>query len=203
MDRFFKKWRNRYFEGIAWMKIDEGFASMMYIAATLSMYFIICQVIPEKTNQYAILMGVNVFLVYVYSVISNNFIKNNTVRMVQLIGFIIIEILVLLILGRGLDLWFAIGLMFIPIAVAVSMVFVQENYLFFEDFINIKNIDRFGTVVITTGIPTLTAAIPLMYMPWSIFVKILIVIAFMAIMPYVAWADSEDIGIFGAIGVEW
>ena len=106
-------------------------------------------------------------------------------------------------IARDLNFWLLFALFVVPIVIALAMIYVGENYIDFEDFINLKGIGNFGTVVLTTLIPVITIATPLIFLEWSILTKIAIVASFMLIAPLVCWADSERYGIFGALGIEW
>ena len=203
MSKFWKSLKSRYFEGIAWMKVDEGLPSMMYLATTIMEIFILCKVTPENAMQYGKTLGVNLVLVYLYSIVINQFNQNSTVRLVQRLGFVGIALLLGFTIARGLNFLLLFALFVVPIVVAIGMVYVEENCVDFEDFINLKNIGNFGTVVLTTLIPVITIIAPLIFLEWSIWAKIAIVASFMLIAPLVCWADSEHYGIFGAIGFEW
>lgn len=203
MNKFLKGMKRRYFEGIEWMKLDEGLASMMYWAATIIEIFILCKLTPEHAMQCTKILGVNLILVYLYSLVTSIFISSNIVTLIQGLGFIGIELLVGFTIGKGLNFWLLFALFAIPIIVAIAMIYVQENYFGFEDFIKCHRISNFGIVVLTTLIPVITITIPLFSLEWNIFTKVAIIIAFMLIAPFICWADSKDYGIFGAIGIEW
>lgn len=204
MNKFWKGFKRRYLEGIAWMKVDEGLPSMMYLATTLMGIFILCKVTPENAMQYAKTLGVNLVLVYLYSIVANQFNQNGSiVRFVQSLGFVVMELSLGFTIARGLNFWLLFALIVVPIVVALAMIYVEENYVDFEDFIKLKGIGNFGTVVLTTLIPVITITAPLISLEWSIFTKIAIVAGFMLIAPLVCWADSERYGIFGAMGFEW
>ena len=203
MNKFWKGLKMRYLEGIAWMKVDEGLPSMMYLAATIMEIFILFKATPENAMQYAKTLGVNLVLVYLYSIVVNQFNQNSTVRLVQRLGFVAIGLFLGFTVARGLNFWLLFALFVVPILVALAMIYVEENYVGFEDFINLKGIGKFGTVVLTALIPVITITAPLIFLEWSIFAKIAIVAGFMLIAPLVCWADSEKYGIFGAMGIEW
>lgn len=203
MKKFWKGLKKRYLEGIAWMKLDEGLPSMMYLAATIVEIFILCKVTPENYMQYIKTLGVNLVLVYLYSIMVNQFDQNRTSKLVQGLGFIAIGLFVGCTIAKGTNFLLLLALFVVPIIVAIAMIFVQENYVGFEDFINLKGIGNFGTVVLTTLIPVITITVPLIFLEWSILTKIAIIVAFMLIAPLVCWVDSEGYGIFGALGIEW
>lgn len=203
MNKLWKGLKKRYLEGIVWMKVDEGLPSMMYLAATIMEIFILCKVTPENAMQYAKTLGVNIVLVYLYSIVVNQFNQNSTVRLVQRLGFVAIGLFLGFTIARGLNFWILFALFVVPILVAIAMIYVQENHVLFEDFINLKGIGNFGTVVLTTLIPAITITVPLIFLEWSIWAKIATVAGFMLIAPFVCWADSERYGIFGAMGIEW
>ena len=133
----------------------------------------------------------------------NQFIPNNTVKIVQELGFVVIGLFIGFTIARGLNILLLFALFVVPIFVAFTMMLVQDNCVGLEDLINLKRIGNIGTVVLTTLIPVITITVPLIFLEWSIFAKIAIVAAFMVIAPLVCWADSENYGIFGALGIEW
>lgn len=203
MNKFLKGLKRRYFKGIEWMKVDEGLSSMMYLAVTIMEIFILCKVIPENAMQYAKTLGVNCVLVYLYSIWVNQFNQNSTVKLVQRIVFIGIALLIGSTIARGLNLLLLFALFVVPIIVAFGMIFVQGEHVLFEDFINMKGIGNVGTVVLTTLIPVLAIIVPLILLEWAILTKIAIVAGFMLVAPLICWADYENYGIFGALGIEW
>lgn len=203
LNKFWKGLKKRYLIGIAEMKVDEGLPSMMYLATTIMEIFILCKVIPENAMQYIKTLGVNLVLIYVYSIVVNKFIQNGTVRLVQRLGFVAIGLFLGFTIARGLNFWLLFALFVAPILVAIAMIYVQENYVGFEDFINLKNIGNFGTVVLTTLIPAITITVPLIFLEWNFLTKIAVVIAFLLTAPLICWADSEGYGILGAMGIEW
>ena len=83
------------------------------------------------------------------------------------------------------------------------MIYVEENCALFEDFIELKKIGNFGTVVLTTLIPVIAIMIPLIFMRFSIWYIIVIVPGFLLIAPLVCWAEHEEYGILGAMRIEW
>ena len=185
------------------MKVDAGLTSMMYLAATIVEIFILCKVTPENYMQYIKTLGVNLVLVYLYSIVVNQFDQNSTSKLVQGLVFVAIGLFVGCTIARGINFLLLLALFVVPIIVAIAMIFVQENGVLFEDFINLKGIGNFGTVVLTTLIPVITITVPLIFLEWSILYKIAIIVAFMLIAPLVCWADSEGYGIFGTLGIEW
>ena len=203
MKKFWKGLKKRYLNGIAEMKVDAGLTSMMYLAATIVEIFILCKVTPENSMQYIKTLGVNLVLVYLYSIVVNQFDQNSTSKLVQGLVFVAIGLFVGCTIARGINFLLLLALFVVPIIVAIAMIFVQENCVLFEDFINLKGIGNFGTVVLTTLIPVTTITVPLIFLEWSILYKIAIVAGFMLIAPLVCWADSEGYGIFGALGIEW
>jgi len=162
--------------------------------------FILCKVTPENAMQYTKTLGVNLVLVYLYSVVINQFNQNSTVKLIQRLGFVAIGLFVGATIAKGINF---LLLFVVPIIVAIAMIFVQENCVLFDDFINLKGIGNFGTVVLTTLIPVITITVPLIFLEWSILYKIAIVAGFMLIAPLICWVDSEGYGIFGALGIEW
>ena len=203
MKKFCKGVKKRYLNGIAEMKVDAGLTSMMYLAATIVEIFSLCKVTPENAMQYTKTLGVNLVLVYLYSFVVNQFDQNSTSKLVQGLVFVAIGLFVGCTIARGINFLLLLALFVAPIIVAIAMIFVQENCVLFEDFINLKGIGNFGTVVLTTLIPVITITVPLIFLEWSILYKIAIVAGFMLIAPLVCWADSEGYGIFGALGIEW
>ena len=203
MKKFWNGLKKRYLNGIAEMKVDAGLTSMMYLAATIVEIFILCKVTPENAMQYTKTLGVNLVLVYLYSFAVNQFDQNSTSKLVQGLGFVAIGLFVGCTIARGINFLLLLALFVVPIIVAIAMIYVQENNVLFEDFINLKGIGNFGTVVLTTLIPVITITVPLIFLEWSILYKIAIVAGFMLIAPLVCWADSEGYGIFGALGIEW
>ena len=149
------------------------------------------------------LSGVTLQMIKISIMVVNQFNQNSMVRMVQRLGFIAIGLFLGFTIAKGLNFWFLFAMFVAPILIALAMIYMEENYVGFEDFINLKGIGNFGTVVLTTLVPAITITVPLIFMEWSIFVKIAIVVAFMLIAPLICWADSEGYGIFGAMGVEW
>ena len=203
MKKFLNGLKKRYLNGIAEMKVDAGLTSMMYLAATIVEIFILCKVTPENYMQYIKTIGVNLVLVYLYSIVVNQFDQNSKSKLVQGLVFVAIGLFVGCTIARGINFLLLLALFVAPIIVAIAMIFVQENCVLFEDFINLKGIGNFGTVVLTTLIPVITITVPLIFLEWSILYKIAIVAGFMLIAPLVCWADSEGYGIFGALGIEW
>ena len=203
MKKFLNGLKKRYLNGIAEMKVDAGLTSMMYLAATIVEIFILCKVTPENYMQYIKTLGVNLVLVYLYSIVVNQFDQNSTSKLVQGLVFVAIGLFVGCTIARGINFLLLLALFVVPIIVAIAMIFVQENCVLFEDFINLKGIGNFGTVVLTTLIPVITITVPLIFLEWSILYKIAIVAGFMLIAPLICWADSEGYGIFGALGIEW
>ena len=203
MKKFWKGLKKRYLNGIAEMKVDAGLTSMMYLAATIVEIFILCKVTTENSMQYIKTLGVNLVLVYLYSIVVNQFDQNSTSKLLQGLVFVAIGLFVGCTIARGINFLLLLALFVAPIIVAIAMIFVQENCVLFEDFINLKGIGNFGTVVLTTLIPVITITVPLIFLEWSILYKIAIVAGFMLIAPLVCWADSEGYGIFGALGIEW
>lgn len=204
MKKFWNGLQKRYLRGIVEMKMDSGLTSMMYLATTLMEIFILYKVTPENAMEYTKTLGINLVLVYLYSIVANLFVPNKTFKLLQLLGMIGIELAVCAIaIVKELNFLLLLVALVLPIIVSFTMSFVQETCTLFEDFIHIKGIGNFGTVVLTTLIPVVTIAIPLIFLNWNIFIKIAIVIAFILVAPLICWADSEDYGIFGAIGIEW
>ena len=203
MKKFWKGLKKRYLNGIAEMKVDAGLTSMMYLAATIVEIFILCKVTPENAMHYTKTLGVNIVLVYLYSAVVNQLNQNSTSKLVQGLVFVAIGLFVGCTIAKGINFLILFALFVVPIIVAIAMIFVQENCVLFEDFINLKGIGNFGTVVITTLIPVITITVPLIFLEWSILYKIAIVAGFVLIAPLVCWADSEGYGIFGALGIEW
>ena len=203
MKKFWNGLKKRYLNGIAEMKVDAGLTSMMYLAATIVEIFILCKVTPENYMQYIKTLGVNLVLVYLYSIVVNQFDQNNTSKLVQGLVFVAIGLFVGCTIARGINFLLLLALFVAPIIVAIAMIFVQENCVLFEDFINLKGIGNFGTVVLTTLIPVTTITVPLIFLEWSILYKIAIVAGFVLIAPLICWADSEGYGIFGTLGIEW
>lgn len=203
MKKFWNGLKKRYLEGIAWMKFDEGLPSMMYLATIIMEIFILCKVTPENAVQYANALGINLVLVYPYSIVVNQFKQNSMVKLVQRLVVVAIGLFVGCTIAKGINFLLLLALFVVPIIVAIAMIYVQENNVLFEDFINLKGIGNFGTVVLTTLIPVITITVPLIFLEWSILYKIAIVTGFMLIAPLVCWADSEGYGIFGALGIEW
>ena len=203
MKKFLNGLKKRYLNGIAEMKVDAGLTSMMYLAATIVEIFILCKVTPENYMQYIKTIGVNLVLVYLYSIVVNQFDQNSTSKLAQGLVFVAIGLFVGCTIARGINFLLLLALFVAPIIVAIAMIFVQENCVLFEDFINLKGIGNFGTVVLTTLIPVTTITVPLIFLEWSILYKIAIVAGFVLIAPLACWADSEGYGIFGALGIEW
>ena len=203
MKKFLNGLKKRYLNGIAEMKVDAGLTSMMYLAATIVEIFILCKVTPENYMQYIKTLGVNLVLVYLYSIVVNQFDQNSTSKLVQGLVFVAIGLFVGCTIARGINFLLLLALFVVPIIVSIAMIYVQENCVLFEDFINLKGIGNFGTVVLTTLIPVITITVPLIFLEWSIWYKIAIVAGFMLIAPLICWADSEGYGIFGALGIEW
>lgn len=204
MSKVWKAFRKRYLQGIEWMKVDEGLPSMMYLAVTIMEILTLCKVTPENAMQYAKVLGVNLIFVYLYSiVVVERFDLNRIIKPVQSTIFIVMSLILCFTMAKNLNYWFLFSLLVAPILIACVMVYVQENYIGFESFIQLKGIGNFGTVVLTTAIPTITIIIPLITLEWGIFVKIIIVAGFMLLAPLVCWADDKGYGIFGAMGIEW
>lgn len=204
MSKVWKAFRKRYLQGIEWMKVDEGLPSMMYLAVTIMEILTLCKVTPENAMQYAKVLGVNLIFVYLYSIVVVEwFDLNRIVKPVQTMIFIVMSLILCFTMAKNLNYWFLFSLLVAPILIACVMVYVQENYIGFESFIQLKGIGNFGTVVLTTAIPTITIIIPLITLEWGIFVKIIIVAGFMLLAPLVCWADDKGYGIFGAMGIEW
>ena len=175
MKKFWNGLKKRYLNGIAEMKVDAGLTSMMYLAATIVEIFILCKVIPENAMQYTKTLGVNLVLVYLYSFVVNQFDQNSTSKLIQGLVFVAIGLFVGYTIARGINFLLLLALFVAPIIVAIAMIFVQENCVLFEDFINLKGIGNFGTVVLTTLIPVITITVPLIFLEWSILYKIAIV----------------------------
>lgn len=204
MSKVWKFLKKRYLRGIEWMKVDEGLPSMMYLAVTIMEIFIFCKVMPENAMQYAKVLGVNLIFVYLYSiVVVERLDPNRIVKPVQTMTFIVMGLILCFTMAKNLNYCFLFSLIVAPILIAYVMIYVQENYIGFEDFIKLKGIGYFGTVVLTTAIPTITIIAPLITLEWGIFVKIIIVVSFILIAPLVCWADDKGYGIFGAMGIEW
>ena len=202
-NKFWKGLKTWYFEGIEWMKIGEGLPGVMYLATTIMEIFILCKLIPENAMQYTKILGINLFLVYLYSIVINQFNQNRTVRFVQRLGFVGIALFVGFTIARGLNFMLLFALFVVPIIVALATIYVEENYVGVEDFINPKNISNFKTVLLTTLIPVITITVPLIFLEWNILVKIAIVVTFVLIAPFIYWLDANGYGIFGAMGIEW
>lgn len=203
MKMFLRKWKNRYFEGIAWMKVDEGLPQLMYVAAVIAQIMLMFRLFPEDGISYTKVLSFNFVMIYLYSIIGNKFIENSTVKIVKTIGFVVLELLVGIAMGRNLNPWMMVVAFIMPIVVAIIMVFVCEKFVSFEDFIHLKEINRFGVVLLGTMIPVVFLVLHLVLLDWNILIKTAIVIGFIAVAPMIAWADSENYGIFGAIGLEW
>lgn len=204
MSKLWKGLKSRYLEGVEWMQDNEGLPSMMYLATTIMILLIFFRLTPENAMQYVVTSMVNVIAVYLYSfVILRRFTLYGPIRVVQFLGAIVIQFFVGYIVGSGLSFWLLVTLFVVPIIVAGSMIPLQENCTFVSDFFAFKCISGFTTVVISTLLPMIVIALPLFFLEWSIFTKVAIVLGYILIAPLVCWADSEDYGIFGALGIEW
>ena len=181
---------------------------MMYLAVCIIEFFILCKVTPENTMQYAKVLGVNFVWVYLYSIMVKRFMlklfkQNSTVKRIERFGFAVIGLFIGLIIARSLKPLLLLVVFAIPIIVAIGMIYVEENCALFEDFIELKKIGNFGTVVLTTLIPVIAIMIPLIFMRFSIWYIIVIVPGFLLIAPLVCWAEHEEYGILGAMRIEW
>lgn len=203
MRMFFRKWKNRYFEGIAWMKVDEGLPQLMYVAAVIAQIMLMFKLFPEDGMQYAKALSLNLVMIFLYSVIGNLYIENSTVKIVKTIGFVIMELFIGFTMGKNLNTWMMVVSFVMPIVVATIMIFVCEKFVLFEDFINLKKINRFGIVLLETIIPVVFLTMHMVLLDWNFLIKASIIIGFIMVAPLISWADSENYGIFGAIGLEW
>lgn len=203
MIKVWTSFKKMYLQGIERMKNDEGLPSLMYLAVTIMEIFILCKVMPKNAVQYAKVLGVNLIFVYLYSIVVEMFNLNCFVKLVQAMTFIAMGLILCFTMARNLNYWFLLALLVAPILIACVTICVQENYIGLEDFINLKGVGNFGTVILTTAIPTITIIAPLITLKWGIFVKSVIVAGFMLIAPIVCWADNKGYGFFGAIGIEW
>ena len=129
--------------------------------------------------------------------------QNSTVMWLERFGFAVIGLFIGLIIARSLKPLLLLVVFAIPIIVAIGMIYVEENCALFEDFIELKKIGNFGTVVLTTLIPVIAIMIPLIFMRFSIWYIIVIVPGFLLIAPLVCWAEHEEYGILGAMRIEW
>lgn len=200
--------KKRYFDGVLCIKIGGGLPSMMYLAVCIIEFFILCKVTPENTMQYAKVLGANFVWVYLYSIMAKRFMlklfkQNSTVKRIERFGFAVIGLFIGLIIARSLKPLLLLVVFAIPIIVAIGMIYVEENCALFEDFIELKKIGNFGTVVLTTLIPVIAIMIPLIFMRFSIWYIIVIVPGFLLIAPLVCWAEHEEYGILGAMRIEW
>ena len=208
MKKLWRGLKKRYFDGVLCMKIGGGLPSMMYLAVCIIEFFILCKVTPENTMQYAKVLGANFVWVYLYSIMAKRFMlklfkQNSTVKRIERFGFAVIGLFIGLIIARSLKLLLLLVVFAIPIIVAIGMIYVEENCALFEDFIELKKIGNFGTVVLTTLIPVIAIMIPLIFMRFSIWYIIVIVPGFLLIAPLVCWAEHEEYGILGAMRIEW
>lgn len=208
MKKLWRGLKKRYFDGVLCMKIGGGLPSMMYLAVCIIEFFILCKVTPENTMQYAKVFGVNFVWVYLYSIMVKRFMlklfkQNSTVKRIERFGFAVIGLFIGLIIARSLRPLLLLVVFAIPIIVAIGMIYVEENCALFEDFIELKKIGNFGTVVLTTLIPVIAIMIPLIFMRFSIWYIIVIVPGFLLIAPLVCLAEHEEYGILGAMRIEW
>ncbi|CDB31854.1 unknown [Clostridium sp. CAG:575] len=209
MKKLWRGLKKRYFDGVLCMRIGGGLPSMMYLAVCIIEFFILCKVTPENTMQYAKIFGVNFVWMYLYSsIIVKRFMlkrlnQNSTVMWLERFGFAAIGLFIGLIIARSLKPLLLLVVFAIPIIVAIGMIYVEENCALFEDFIELKKIGNFGTVVLTTLIPVIAIMIPLIFMRFSIWYIIVIVPGFLLIAPLVCWAEREEYGILGAMRIEW
>lgn len=208
MKKLWRGLKKRYFDGVLCMKIGGGLPSMMYLAVCIIEFFILCKVTPENTMQYAKVLGANFVWVYLYSIMAKRFMlklfkQNSTVKRIERFGFAVIGLFIGLIIARSLKPLLLLVVFAIPIIVAIGMIYVEENCALFEDFIELKKIGNFGTVVLTTLIPVIAIMIPLIFMRFSIWYIIVIVPGFLLIAPLVCWAEHEEYGILGAMRIEW
>ena len=194
MSKLWKGLKSRFLEGVEWMRrYNEGLPSMMYLATTIAILLIFFRVTPENAMRYVVTSMVNVIVVYLYSfMMLRSFTLYGTT--VQFFGAIVIQVLVGYIVGSGLNFWLLVILFVAPIIIAGSMILLQENCTFASDFV---------AVIISIMLPMIVIALPLFFLEWSVFTKIAIVLGYILIAPLVCWADSEDYGIFGALGIEW
>lgn len=208
MKKLWRGLKKRHFDGVLCMRIGGGLPSMMYLAVCIIEFFILCKVTPENTMQYAKVLGVNFVWVYLYSIMVKRFMlklfkQNSTVKRIERFGFAVIGLFIGLIIARSLKPLLLLVVFAIPIIVAIGMIYVEENCALFEDFIELKKIGNFGTVVLTTLIPVIAIMIPLSFMRFSIWYIIVIVPGFLLIAPLVCWAEHEEYGILGAMRIEW
>lgn len=208
MKKLWRGLKKRYFDGVLCMKIGGGLPSMMYLAVSIIEFFILCKITPENTMQYAKVLGVNFVWVYLYSIMAKRFMlklfkQNSTVKRIERFDFAVIGLFIGLIIARSLKPLLLLVVFAIPIIVAIGMIYVEENCALFEDFIELKKIGNFGTVVLTTLIPVIAIMIPLIFMRFSIWYIIAIVPGFLLIAPLVCWAEDEEYGILGAMRIEW
>lgn len=208
MKKLWRGLKKRYFDGVLCMKIGGGLPSMMYLAVCIIEFFILCKVTPENTMQYAKVLGANFVWVYLYSIMAKRFMlklfkQNSTVKRIERFGFAVIGLFIGLIIARSLKPLLLLVVFAIPIIVAIGMIYVEKNCALFEDFIELKKIGNFGTVVLTTLIPVIAIMIPLIFMRFSIWYIIVIAPGFLLIAPLVCWAEHEEYGILGAMRIEW
>lgn len=190
-----------YLKGFERMKGDEGLPSMMYLATIISILLIFFSLTPENATQYVLTGIYNVILVYLYSFVMHP--KNGIYGIVKFVGAIFIQFFVGYVVGRGLDFGLLLTLFVVPIIIACSMIYLQENCTFLDDLFTSKCINFFAAVIISTLFPVILIAIPMFFLDWSILIKIAIITGYILIAPLICLAHSEDYGIFGALGIEW
>ena len=203
MSKLWKGLKSRYLEGVRWMQFNEGLPSMMYLATTITILLVFFRVTPENAIQYVVTSMVNVIAIYLYSFVVRQFDMYGPLRIIQFVIAVLIGLLVIGTIGNSLNFLLLAILFVVPIIVAGSTIYLEENCTFSEDFYSLMCVNGFTTVIISTLLPMIVIAAPLFFLKWSIFTKIAIVLAFILIAPLVCWADSEDYGIFGALGIEW
>ena len=203
MSKLWKGLKSRYLSGIDWMRDDEGLASMMYLATTITIVLEFFIWAPENAMRYAVTGIVNVIAVYLYSFVMLRIHLYGELRMVQFLGAVAIEFLIGGIVGSGLNFWLLSILFVVPIIVAGCMILMQENCMSLSNFFAGRRISGFAIVIISALLPAIFIAFPLFFLEWSIFTKVAIVLGYVLIAPIICWADAEDYGIFGALGFEW
>lgn len=203
MCKLWKGLKNRYHDGIEWMKLGEGLPSMMYLATTIAILLVFFIVMPENAMQYLLTGTACMIVVYWYSFLMSRRFVHGMDRMIPLLGIIAIVCFGVEILGSGLNFWLLVVLFVIPVIVACGMIFLQENCLSLEDFFAFNCSSTFEVVIISALLPTIVIILPLFFLEWSIFTKIAIVLGYILIAPLICWADDNNYGIFGALGIEW
>lgn len=204
MKKVWNALKERYLEGISWMKVGEGLASMMYFATTIIELLILFNVVQEDAKRYTIAVVVNLALIYLYSIGVNQIVQNDTTRFLQRVGLTGSGMITGFTIIRGLNPWVLFALYIVPIFMAVCTVYMQKNIVRYEDIIKGKNMSRFGVILYTTFIPVITIVMALIFieMELSVFTKIAITAGFVLFAPLICWADSENYGIFGAFGIK-